>query len=1217
MFPVVLKNLSLKTYLQVGPLSSVDTGFDDNEERRKRRRTDSAEADATVSSVSSTMGWADQLQAAAFGVPLASEGKTDSSRDQNIENRGLDHGKSFDSKKGRSSNGSEISPRGLPGEGETSFGQRAETGDIETTAKPGMTPPGKVLRVHPNGRLSSPKFTEKSDDLPPRKMLRVRSDGKLSSPKPKEGAQGTRGKGTKAARKNDKGNKTLIAVLKYGSRSDLGVQIDKILSGTDATPKAEIVQKPIQAEPAKATHPFFLGGIAKSSGHKSSTSDDGSKRPEAEAPPPARRKATLSPRKARVTSKPADSAEPSATATTFGRPIFGSDHARLSRFPGALEPLWPPQGMVDVNSEPYAPLLGHKTASFSAAISARRKLKCAEINVPVEEEVLQPCLNSVYAYRTDRRISQKIRFRDWRDFRRPVRKIMTGRELQRLVRQELRCNEALSIPGSIEDVDIDGLSAPQAQSEQAPPIHRALQHTYEQIASSFTAFDRFQCETEDWAHKYAPKAADRVLQQGREVFILRDWLKGLTIHSTENRDSRNRDSLASRKLGISISKKKRKRAEDLDNFVVSSDEEANQLDEISEPGDNQAVDPLSKRSLIRGGDFAGNLGKNERPANAVVISGPHGCGKTAAIYAVAQELNFEIFEINAGSRRSGKDLLDKVGDMTRNHLVKPISEEVATNPTDIVEGSAVANERLKQDIESGRQGTMNSFFRSKVIPKKKKPGNKIKVTKASPAKKAVSKQQSSQKQSLILLEEVDVLFEEDKFFWATTIELVLQSKRPVVMTCTDENLIPLEDMVLYAVFRLTPAPRELATDYLLLVAGNEGHLLSREAVSNLYMAKGSDLRASLTELNFFCQMAIGDTKGGLEWMLIRPTAEDASKSNTGEARVVSQRTYENGMGWLSGERNTSQTAHPLDQETDLLSQSWNGWGIDIGTSSEYICSQPSDVVNKPSSSGILNALQDYDLASEALSVADTIPTSVSRESNMILLETGSPDIPDKARSDYVEGSNVLLAEPSCDPNGVSESLVLTLRACARRLLHGSTANIPRTNAEQTTIRLILDIVQTRLSQRPMTRERAAAAFDHITKSAAKSLGMPKHPQISAFDGPMSTILEDLAPYLRSIIAYDVRLEEQRRQLNALLSKPGLKSKKQRTTRASRAALEGGQKAHTRRERWFPKDTNFDLVLQSGGESWQDVLQRVMMDTTDYDEAGLGRIEDDLAGDISQ
>ena len=196
------------------------------------------------------------------------------------------------------------------------------------------------------------------------------------------------------------------------------------------------------------------------------------------------------------------------------------------------------------------------------------------------------------------------------------------------------------------------------------------------------------------------------------------------------------------------------------------------------------------------------------------------------------------------------------------------------------------------------------------------------------------------------------------------------------------------------------------------------------------------------------------------------------------------------------------------------------------------------------------------------------------------------------RHNYIEGSNVLQADAAIDQTGLSDSLALTLRTSARRILHCNDSDVDTAPVtDQSILGMIAQTVEKGLLHERMTKASMSLAFDPIARSQKPALGIPKGPQVSAFDGPISVIAEDLAPYARSIVSYDLRLEEQRRQLSSLLSHPGKDSKRARTTRASRAALEGGNKANTRRERWFPNNTNFGMILQSGGKDWQVVLLR--------------------------
>lgn len=197
---------------------------------------------------------------------------------------------------------------------------------------------------------------------------------------------------------------------------------------------------------------------------------------------------------------------------------------------------------------------------------------------------------------------------------------------------------------------------------------------------------------------------------------------------------------------------------------------------------------------------------------------------------------------------------------------------------------------------------------------------------------------------------------------------------------------------------------------------------------------------------------------------------------------------------------------------------------------------------------------------------------------------------EKARSDFIEGLSLLQADPLVDHTGLSSSIAVQLKVCARRSLlkADSEAMFPALTSTSLT-RMIIERGQRPHVHRLLTRAALATAFGPIAVPFQTSLSSPRGAHSSSFDSPTSVLVEDIAPYIRSIVSFDIRLEEQRLRLSNLLSQGGRKGKRMRTTRASRAALEGGSKAYTRRERWFPSKTNFPMVLRTGGYGWQDAL----------------------------
>src|SRR5690349_1581999 len=111
------------------------------------------------------------------------------------------------------------------------------------------------------------------------------------------------------------------------------------------------------------------------------------------------------------------------------------------------------------------------------------------------------------------------------------------------------------------------------------------------------------------------------------------------------------------------------------------------------------------------------------------------------------------------------------------------------------------------------------------------------------------------------------------------------------MTCNDETSLPLHTLNLHGIFLLSPPARYLSVDRLLLMAANEGHALTRNSVEQFYDSRKRDLRAATMDLQYWCQMGVGDRRGGFDWFYPRwPKGIDLDE-NKEVVRVVSQDTY--------------------------------------------------------------------------------------------------------------------------------------------------------------------------------------------------------------------------------------------------------------------------------------------------------------------------------------
>jgi hypothetical protein len=141
-------------------------------------------------------------------------------------------------------------------------------------------------------------------------------------------------------------------------------------------------------------------------------------------------------------------------------------------------------------------------------------------------------------------------------------------------------------------------------------------------------------------------------------------------------------------------------------------------------------------------------------------------------------------------------------------------------------------------------------------------------------------------------------------------------------------------------------------------------------------------------------------------------------------------------------------------------------------------------------------------------------------------------------------------------------------------------------SEQFLISAILKNQSPEHNKSRITRAHFSNAFDSVAEAPSSILGSHTYNLLaSSFDREFSILVTDLAPYVRSIAAYDLHLEAERLRDSSLLSAGGRGVKKLRMTRVARSAALGGKRENTRRERWFDKNVNLVKVMETGGKEW--------------------------------
>lgn len=234
----------------------------------------------------------------------------------------------------------------------------------------------------------------------------------------------------------------------------------------------------------------------------------------------------------------------------------------------------------------------------------------------------------------------------------------------------------------------------------------------------------------------------------------------------------------------------------------------------------------------------------------------------------------------------------------------------------------------------------------------------------------------------------------------------------------------------------------------------------------------------------------------------------------------------------------------------------------------------------------LDALSDSDLFAHPL---------VAWDERHDILDASQPPMLETAKRSYTTGYAFLQGDIQLDEwNAAAEMALSSHLIIAKfwqdtqnRVLGSTGSFIPTEALELATLHL-------HQGKEGLTRQTFSAAFDPIwygSKSISQEPGMVA----SHFDDTFAVVTTDLAPYVRSIVAFDIALEKRRAAVEDAFGSERA-TKRQRKTRASRSAMEGGQRSTTRRERWFKDAIDLGLVMGTAAKSWPRAAAKMEADS---------------------
>ncbi|XP_020104208.1 uncharacterized protein LOC109721170 isoform X3 [Ananas comosus] len=313
-----------------------------------------------------------------------------------------------------------------------------------------------------------------------------------------------------------------------------------------------------------------------------------------------------------------------------------------------------------------------------------------------------------------------------------------------------------------------------------------------------TPSDSYWPECSLWTNKYQPEDASQVCGNSESIRFLSEWLKAW--YERGRRKSNNCK---------------------YDEHIVDEDVEDNLYECGSESDDINEADLT----------------------NVLLITGPVGSGKSAAVYACAKEQGFQVIEVNTSDLRNGAHVRQKFGEAV---------------------GSLGLNRWSCDNIHFARRKNLFESISSACDSREDSENcsREVVVNRCSPDKASsectwgVRENNTAPKcgtnKTLILFEDVDTVFDEDRGFISTVVQLADTTKWPIVLTSNNKNPILPQLLGRLSLEFKHPSFEELLS-LVELICTSERAKVSSSLMKHLIKSCLGDIRKTIMLLQFWSQ----------------------------------------------------------------------------------------------------------------------------------------------------------------------------------------------------------------------------------------------------------------------------------------------------------------------------------------------------------------------------